>query len=114
MPQTREHMEICNLMGIRHGMIALTKTDLVDEDLLELAQNAQDVGADLLMHATPYSNASSNDGVYRYYKYIADRVDIGICLYNTKPTGYILSPEFINELADVITSYSIHYTKLYE
>ncbi|MCK5836062.1 MAG: selenocysteine-specific translation elongation factor [Desulfobacula sp.] len=37
MPQTREHMEICNLMGIQHGMIALTKTDLVDEDLLELA-----------------------------------------------------------------------------
>lgn len=37
MPQTREHMEICNLMGIQHGIIALTKTDLVDEDLLELA-----------------------------------------------------------------------------
>ncbi|CCK79425.1 selenocysteine-specific translation elongation factor [Desulfobacula toluolica] len=37
MPQTREHMEICNLMGIEHGMIALTKTDMVDEDLLELA-----------------------------------------------------------------------------
>ena len=37
MPQTREHMEICNLMGIQHGVIALTKTDLVDEDLLELA-----------------------------------------------------------------------------
>ncbi len=37
MPQTREHMEICNLMGIRHGIIALTKTDLVDEDLLEMA-----------------------------------------------------------------------------
>jgi len=69
---------------------------------LELAQNAQDVGADLLMHATPYSNASSNDGVYRYYKFIADRVDIGICLYNTKPTGYLLSPEFINELAEKI------------
>jgi len=38
MPQTREHMEICNLMGIQHGMVALTKTDMVDEDLLELAQ----------------------------------------------------------------------------
>ncbi|MCP3943640.1 MAG: selenocysteine-specific translation elongation factor [Desulfobacteraceae bacterium] len=37
MPQTREHMEICNLMGIEHGIIALTKTDLVDEDLLEMA-----------------------------------------------------------------------------
>ncbi|WDP85536.1 MAG: selenocysteine-specific translation elongation factor [Desulfobacter sp.] len=39
MPQTREHMEICNLMGIRDGMIALTKTDLVDEDLMELAMD---------------------------------------------------------------------------
>ena len=37
MPQTREHMEICNLMGIEHGMVALTKIDMVDEDLLELA-----------------------------------------------------------------------------
>ncbi|MDT8379715.1 MAG: selenocysteine-specific translation elongation factor [Desulfotignum sp.] len=37
MPQTREHMEICHLMGIEYGLIALTKTDLVDEDLLELA-----------------------------------------------------------------------------
>jgi len=37
MPQTREHMEICNLMGIEHGLVALTKIDMVDEDLLELA-----------------------------------------------------------------------------
>jgi len=37
MPQTREHMEICNLMGVSHGLVALTKTDMVDEDLLELA-----------------------------------------------------------------------------
>lgn len=69
---------------------------------LELAKHAQEVGADALMHVTPYSNSSSNDGVYRYYKYIADRVDIGICLYNTNPTGYVLSPEFINELAEKI------------
>jgi selenocysteine-specific elongation factor len=37
MPQTREHMEICQLMGVEHGLIALTKTDLVDDDLMELA-----------------------------------------------------------------------------
>jgi selenocysteine-specific elongation factor len=37
MPQTREHMEICSLLGIKHGLIALTKTDLVDDDLMELA-----------------------------------------------------------------------------
>ncbi len=38
MPQTREHMEICTLLGVRHGLVALTKIDLVDEEMLELAQ----------------------------------------------------------------------------
>ncbi len=37
MPQTREHMEICTLLGIQHGLIAMTKTDMVDEEWLELA-----------------------------------------------------------------------------
>jgi selenocysteine-specific elongation factor len=38
MPQTREHMEICTLLGVRHGLVALTKIDLVDEEMLTLAQ----------------------------------------------------------------------------
>ena len=37
MPQTREHMEICTLLGIQHGLVVVTKTDLVDEEWLELA-----------------------------------------------------------------------------
>lgn len=37
MPQTREHLEICSLLGITHGLVALTKTDMVDPELLELA-----------------------------------------------------------------------------
>ncbi|UCE51102.1 MAG: selenocysteine-specific translation elongation factor [Desulfobacterales bacterium] len=37
MPQTREHMEICALLGIQYGMVVLTKIDLVDEEWLELA-----------------------------------------------------------------------------
>lgn len=37
MPQTREHLEICSLLGIKHGFVALTKVDMVDEDWLELA-----------------------------------------------------------------------------
>ncbi|MBF0302107.1 MAG: selenocysteine-specific translation elongation factor [Desulfamplus sp.] len=37
MPQTREHMEICSLMGIKYGFVAMTKIDLVDEELMELA-----------------------------------------------------------------------------
>ncbi|MBU4289344.1 MAG: selenocysteine-specific translation elongation factor, partial [Proteobacteria bacterium] len=36
MPQTKEHMEICTLLGIKQGLVVLTKTDLVDEEWLEL------------------------------------------------------------------------------
>jgi selenocysteine-specific elongation factor len=37
MPQTREHMEICTLLGVKYGMVAVTKIDMVDEEWLELA-----------------------------------------------------------------------------
>ncbi len=37
-PQSEEHLRILDLLGIKHGVVALTKMDQVDEDLLELAQ----------------------------------------------------------------------------
>jgi selenocysteine-specific elongation factor len=36
MPQTREHLDICTLLGVQHGMIVLTKIDAVDEEWREL------------------------------------------------------------------------------
>lgn len=42
MPQTREHLDICTLLGIETGLVALTKTDMVDEEWLELVN--EDVG----------------------------------------------------------------------
>src|SRR5580658_8036583 len=38
MPQTREHFDICRLLGIRHGLVALTKSDLVEPDLVDLVR----------------------------------------------------------------------------
>ncbi len=38
MPQTREHLEILTLLGIRHGIIALTKIDRVESEVLEIVQ----------------------------------------------------------------------------
>ena len=37
-PQTREHFDICKLLEIRQGLVAITKTDLVDGDILELVR----------------------------------------------------------------------------
>jgi len=38
MPQTREHFEICRLLETKSGLIILTKTDLIDEELFELVK----------------------------------------------------------------------------
>jgi selenocysteine-specific elongation factor len=38
MPQTREHLAVCDLLGIRHGVVALTKMDAAEPDVAELAE----------------------------------------------------------------------------
>jgi selenocysteine-specific elongation factor len=38
MPQTREHLDICRLLGVKSGLVVLTKADLVEPDWLELVR----------------------------------------------------------------------------
>ena len=38
MPQTREHMDICEMLGVKKGIVVITKKDLVDDDMVELVQ----------------------------------------------------------------------------
>ncbi|WP_202078371.1 selenocysteine-specific translation elongation factor [Caldalkalibacillus salinus] len=40
MPQTKEHIDILNLLGIKRGLIVLTKVDAVDEEFLELVRES--------------------------------------------------------------------------
>ena len=44
MPQTREHLEICALLGVKRGIVVLTKKDLVDPDWLDLVRYADTRG----------------------------------------------------------------------
>ncbi|MBI9090841.1 MAG: selenocysteine-specific translation elongation factor [Desulfobacterium sp.] len=63
MPQTREHMEICTLMGIKYGFIALTKIDLVDEELMELAiEDIRDFTRGTFLEDAPIVPVSSTTG----------------------------------------------------
>lgn len=53
-PQTREHLAIASLLGIERAVVALSKRDLVDRDLLELAE--LEVGE--LLERTPFAGAA--------------------------------------------------------
>lgn len=63
MPQTREHMEICTLLGVKYGFVVLTKTDLVDEEWLELAmEDVKDFIRGTFLEDTPVIPVSSKTG----------------------------------------------------
>jgi len=54
MPQTREHVAILGLLGIRGGVVALTKRDLVDDDWLDLVRlDVAELLADTAMARAP-------------------------------------------------------------
>ncbi len=38
MPQTREHLHICNLLGIQRGITVITRCDLADEEMIQLVE----------------------------------------------------------------------------
>lgn len=62
-PQTREHFEICRLLGVNRGIIALTKSDLVDADTLSLAKmDVQDYVRGSFLGQAPIVAVSSKTG----------------------------------------------------
>jgi len=64
MPQTREHFDICRLLHIKSGLVALTKADLVDEELLELARaEVEDFVSGSFLENAPVIAVSSRTGV---------------------------------------------------
>ncbi|MBW2638305.1 MAG: GTP-binding protein, partial [Deltaproteobacteria bacterium] len=63
MPQTREHLDICELLGIHYGLVALTKTDLVDSDWLTLVtEEVEDFLSGTFLEDAPVIPLSSATG----------------------------------------------------
>ena len=63
MPQTREHFEICRLLGVKHGLVVLTKKDLVDEEMVALVRDeAKELVAGSFLEAAPVLAVSSRTG----------------------------------------------------
>jgi selenocysteine-specific elongation factor len=63
MPQTREHLEICQLLGVKKGLVALTKIDMVDDDWLSLVcEEVRDYLAGTFLDGAPIIPVSSRSG----------------------------------------------------
>ncbi len=63
MPQTREHMEICSLLGIQYGFVALTKIDMVEPEWLDLVtEEVRDFTQGTFLEGAPIVPVSSITG----------------------------------------------------
>src|SRR6478672_9525139 len=64
MPQTREHLEILRLLGLKHGVVALTKCDLVDADTRGVvAMEVRDLVHNTFLENAPLVRTSAHTGV---------------------------------------------------
>ncbi|MBY3422508.1 dihydrodipicolinate synthase family protein [Rhizobium laguerreae] len=80
--------------------------------VIDLAKHAQRVGADYIVVHAPVLHffKEQEQTVYEYYRTIAEKVDIGIALWSHPDSGYLLSPELCNRLADIENVVAIKYS----
>ena len=63
-PQSEEHLRILELLGVKHGIVALTKVNLCDEDLVELAHiEVEDHVAGTFLEGVPVIHIDALDGL---------------------------------------------------
>jgi 4-hydroxy-tetrahydrodipicolinate synthase len=62
------------------------------KDCLELTLHAQQAGADIVYIQTPMMEAHGGEGVLNFFRYIADRSDIALGMFNSPSSGYVLTP----------------------
>ena len=63
MPQTREHMDICELLGVKRGIVAITKIDVADADMVEIVrEEVEDLAKGRFLEGAPVIPVSSVTG----------------------------------------------------
>ncbi|MDL1959779.1 MAG: selenocysteine-specific translation elongation factor [Deltaproteobacteria bacterium] len=77
MPQTTEHLEICRLLGVKKGLIVLTKKDLVEKEWLEMiTEDVSDFVSGTFLEDAPVLAVSSvtGDGLYELLSVLEEMV----------------------------------------
>jgi 4-hydroxy-tetrahydrodipicolinate synthase len=63
------------------------------KDCLELTRHAEAAGADICFIQTPPMEVHAGEGTLRFFRYVADRTDIALGLFNSPSSGYVLSAD---------------------
>lgn len=82
------------------------------DTVIELGKHAQNVGADYIVVHAPMLHfiTDRDDTIYNYYHEICDKLDIGIAMWSHPDSGYLMSPELCNRIADLPNIIAIKYS----
>ncbi len=93
--EERKHLlEVAISEGRKHNpdiVIQACTAAMSAKDCLELTQHAQQAGADIVYIQTPMMETHGGEGVLRFFRYIAERTDIALGMFNSPSSGYVLS-----------------------
>ncbi|MGH1493484.1 MAG: dihydrodipicolinate synthase family protein [Acidimicrobiales bacterium] len=92
-----------------------TITSCSDQNMdvvIDLARHSETIGADYIVVHAPalHFHTEYDETLYHYYKTISESVDIGIALWSHPASGYLMSPELCNRLADIDNVVAIKYS----
>jgi 4-hydroxy-tetrahydrodipicolinate synthase len=95
-----------------HAATIVSCSDQNMDTVIELARYAERCGADyIVVHAPVLSFLTARDEtLLRYYTDIASKVDIGIALWSHIDSGYLMTPELCNRIADIENVVAIKYS----
>lgn len=101
----KEHYRVIDIavktVHKRVPVIAGTGANSTDETI-EITKHAKKSGADAVLLVTPYYNKPTQEGLYRHYKIVAEKVDIPIVLYNVPGrTAVNMLPATVARLAEI-------------
>ncbi len=104
---TAERKRLCQIAveEAKGDMFIMPYTwDPVVENELEMIRYAEDIGADFVITSQPTFPAGdvvNEEGIFQRFKYIADRSNIGIAIFNATTQGYVMSPQAASRVADL-------------
>jgi 4-hydroxy-tetrahydrodipicolinate synthase len=72
------------------------------KETVELTLHAQDIGADVVYLQNPVMEVHGGQGILDFFRYVADRTDIALGMFNSPSSGYELSPSEVVRIAEEI------------
>jgi 4-hydroxy-tetrahydrodipicolinate synthase len=94
------------------GATIMSCSDQNLDTVIELGKHAQNVGADyIVVHAPVLHFLTAQDQtLFEYYRYLTERLDIGIAMWSHPDSGYLMSPELCARVADLPNIVAIKYS----